>query len=363
MPLLEWPTPTPTAITWLLAAILLVMFAVALWEIYRRRTERAARIRAEWRVVDEIARDKGLSSEQRDLLDSIVQRHSAEAPLRAFTVRQHFEDCVEREMTAIQGKADEGEFERVGQVLRDVRLHLGLDFIPFGQRINSTRELNSGQVIWMARAGGASSEWLRASVVEVDEAVFRVVPPDDSTAATRRAFAAGDTIQCRMWRDEDARYAFNATLARVETHPPGWVLRHATQVNRTQSRAHYRVQHDQSCTVGILEGPVDGDTARVKERRAITKMRGRITSLSAGGVAILTYQAVPRQVLLRISVDLPGYEVFETEARIISSSALSAGRWLIRASFVNIEEDKRDSIAHYVLDRQQPLTRIGHKVE
>jgi c-di-GMP-binding flagellar brake protein YcgR len=240
---------------------------------------------------------------------------------------------------------------------------LGLDFVPFGQRITSTRELNAGQVIWMARAGTPSSEWSRVSVVEVDEAMFRAVPPNDSTTATKPALTSGDTIQCRLWRDEDARYMFDVTLARVEKSPPGWVLRHTSQLSRTQSRADYRVQHDQATTIGVLDGSVDGEITSAKERRVITRLRGRINSLSAGGLALLIHQPIPKQVLLRISLDLPGYEIFETEARIVSSSAMSGGRWLVRVSFVNLDEYKRDSVAHYVLHRQQPLLRAELRAE
>jgi len=363
MPLLDWPTATPATMYGLLAALLLLLLAVALWEIYRRRTERAARIRAEWRVLNEIAKEKGLSPEEKRLFDAVIQRHSASEPLRAITVRQHFDECIEQEMADTYARSDVANFEQLGQTLRDVRLHLGLDFVPFGQRITSTRGLNAGQVIWMARAGNASAEWSRVSVVEVDEAMFRVVPPNDSTTATKPSLSAGDTVTCRMWRDEDARYMFEVTVARIEKSPAGWVLRHTSQMNRTQARADYRVQHDQATTVGVLDGPVDGNTTSVKERRVVTRLRGRINSLSAGGLALLTHQAVPKQVLLRIRLDLPGYDVFEAEARIVSTSAVSGGRWLVRVSFVNLDQDKRDSVAHYVLHRQQPLLRVESKAE
>lgn len=351
---LEWPSATPTTVIWLVVSILLTLLVVVVWEIYRRRAERGARIRAEWQAVEDIVREKDLPKENCELLRAFIRRWSASEPLRAVTVRQHFDECVELEMNLLSGRGDAAQFHDRGQALRDIRQHLGLDFVPFGQRIVSTRELHGGQLIWMARSGDAEAEWVRVSVVEVDEALFRVAPPDGVSSVISEA---GAKIRCRMWREDDARYLFDVMLDHVEASPPGWAFRHTAQLERMQSRAHYRVPHDQTTTIGVLDGAVDGDTSSVKDRRVVTSLRGRIFSLSAGGLALTTHQPVPKQVLLRISLDLPGYELFEAEARIVSSSALAGGRWLIRASFVGVDDATRDVIAHYVLRRQQPLLR------
>jgi len=89
----------------------------------------------------------------------------------------------------------------------------------------------------------------------------------------------------------------------------------------------------------------------------VTRMRGRITSLSAGGCAVVLKQPVARQVMLRLGIEMPGGKTLETEADIVASSAISGGRYLLRLQFVGLSDEERDLIARYVLQKQQ--TRLA----
>ncbi len=64
-------------------------------------------------------------------------------------------------------------------------------------------------------------------------------------------------------------------------------------------------------------------------------------------------QAVARQVMLRLGIELPDGRTLETEAEIVASSAISGGRYLLRLQFVGLSDEERDVIARYVLHRQQ----------
>ena len=99
----------------------------------------------------------------------------------------------------------------------------------------------------------------------------------------------------------------------------------------------------------------------VRSRPVVTRLRGRITSLSAGGCALVLQQAVARQVLLRIGIDLVGGEVLECEAEIVSTAAISGGRYLVRVKFLDSTEEEREVIAKYVLKKQQ--ARLVEKSE
>lgn len=358
MPLLEWPVATPATMMWFALVILALALAVILWELHRRRAEAARQVKAKWRIVEDIAREKDLSGEQREALRALIRRRSPREPVRAVTVRQHFDACVEEEMGAVRAKEDRASFEERGQLLRDIRLALNLDFVPLGQRIVSTRELGPGQLIWVARASDSQPQWRRATVVSVNEACLHAAPPDARDSETWSA-TPGETLRCRMWRDEDARYGFDTQAARVETDPPSWVLDHTSSLERVQARTHHRVLYGQAVTAGVLDAPVDGDESHVRDRRVVTRLRGHFTSLSAGGFALLLQQPAPRQVLLRVPLHLPGSSPFEAEARIVSTSSVSGGRWLVRASFVGLDDDRRDRIARYVFQCQQPLLRTG----
>ncbi len=87
----------------------------------------------------------------------------------------------------------------------------------------------------------------------------------------------------------------------------------------------------------------------------MTKLRGRITNLSAGGCALVVQQPIPIQVLLRITVELDDWEPFDVFARVIATTPISGGRSFVRASFVAVDDEMRDKIARYIIRRQQRL--------
>jgi hypothetical protein len=85
-------------------------------------------------------------------------------------------------------------------------------------------------------------------------------------------------------------------------------------------------------------------------------LRGQITNVSAGGFAVIVPQAIPAQVLIRVTLelDLEPAEPFDVDARIVGTTQLPGGRYLIRAAFFEEDADKRELIAKYVVHRQQP---------
>ncbi|MBI4556218.1 MAG: PilZ domain-containing protein [Candidatus Hydrogenedentes bacterium] len=351
-----------TPLLWVGVAFLALMAAAIALEFRRQRAARRQRMAAEWKTVEEILREKELSDDEAGVLRATIQRWSSDDPLRAVTVRQHFDSCIEQEMDALHRRGDRRDFERSGLLLHDVRTRLGLDFIPYGQRILSTRELNLGQVIFISGAGQGSTAGLRVTVSAVDEAYFygRLSDPG---ASSKPAWKENEEVRCRMWRDDDARYTFVAHFVRYEEEPPACVFRHTAELSRIQSRAHYRVRYSQPASVGVLNAPVNGNEDDLRARRVVTKLRGRITSLSAGGLALIVPQPIPRQVLLRIGLQLPEGEPFEVEASIIFASSLSGGDHLVRVTFVGISDETRDRIARYVLHRQQFLVAAGEHSE
>ena len=113
----------------------------------------------------------------------------------------------------------------------------------------------------------------------------------------------------------------------------------------------------------MISKPLDElDVQRLAERPLVTKLRGRITNLSAGGCALVVQQSIPGQVLLRIVVELDDWEPFDLFARIVATTPISGGRTFVRTSFVAIDDEKRDKIARYIMRRQQRLSE-AHESE
>jgi c-di-GMP-binding flagellar brake protein YcgR len=340
--------PTLVAVAMVMVAMLVGAFVI---EILRRRIDKRRRVEAEWRGVETIIRERDLGEPESKRLHDLLDRHAPEDPYRAVTVRAAFNECVEAEMDRVQEEQPD-HLAETGSTLRLIREELGLDFIPVGQRINSTRELYLQQLIYVAFVEKpAASDWREMHVDAVDEAYFFLSPPKGEALPAARA---GEVIQCRMWREDDARYRYSTTVAGVRTSPPELVLAHTKDLRRTQARAHFRVRYEQAAEIEVLPGRVEERYQDLDERDVITRVRGRVTSLSGGGFAVMTNTPIPKQVVLRtrLELDVDAGPV-QVAASLVGSTPLYGGRYLLRGTFVNIDDDTRERITHYVFRKQQ----------
>lgn len=351
---------TPTYVyddTWMLYVLAAVFaaFILAYWvEKYRRQREWKRTLEAEWASALDVARDKDLSPQEITLLEELVQRFAPEQPLRAVTMRQTFNHCVDQVMAEALQQGDRALFDRRGEVLRDIRVKLGLDYVPLGLRIQSTRELYHRQPVWVASSAAQEEHlWTRMLVCQVDEGHFYLEHDDN---VPEPLIQPGNTVHLRLWREEDARYEFDARLVSRRQDPSEWKLAHSERLRRLQARAHFRIRFDYPCEVGVVSAPVDDQPlGDVSARPVVTRLRGRVSSLSGGGYAVVVTQPVPRQVLLRIALQLgPDTTPVLTNARIVGTVNLPGGRHLLRASFVGITEEERELITRFVFQTQQP---------
>lgn len=351
--IIELPQASDTTLRWAAIGVVLLLVVAILLEVVRQTAVRRRRSAAIWRQFDAISEDKELSESETRILGAFIKRWSPQEPVRTITNRQEFDRCIEQEMDRLAAMDDPDLFEDRGVTLRDIRTKLALDYIPLGQRIVSTRELYQGQLLWLAPAAGETTDWFRGTVTEVDEARFTVQPPKGDTTPLP-SYTPGEDIRCRMWREEDARYAFTAPYCGQDTDPPAMLFGHAGDLKRLQSRGYFRVRHDQALFVGVVDGSADDDIDELGERRIVTRIRGRTTNLSAGGMAVVLQQPVPRQVLLRFMLELDETPPFPVFARIVATSSLSGGRCLVRATFVAVSSEDLDQIERYVMRCQQP---------
>ncbi len=355
-----WPVADERTLT--LAMLLLIgLFAMAVWlEFYRRRRDRTLRLKAEWRAVKEICDDRDLLPEDWKFLRAILGQYAPDRPYLAITKRGLFDECVARYIHATATGKEVSTFVARGIHLRDIRSRLGLDYVPFGQRIHTTRSLQVKQRLSAAPTSGAPPEWFQFVISDVNEATFSMVLLDRDAKPT---FKAGDNLKFRLWRDEDARYLFETQLWTVNSEDEVWTLRHADAMTRNQSRAYFRLRIDQNATVAVLNASLKNDYEGIYEWPAVTEVRGRITSLSGGGIALAFQQPIPKQVLLRLAMSLPGQKETTTViVRPIASQTQTGGRCLLRGMFVAMSDETRDVITRYALSKQK-LPNSGEKAD
>lgn len=328
-----------------------VLFAVAIVIVLVRNRAAARRLVAiEWERVEQLLDERGVRGKERERFLGVLKRYRPNDPLTAATRRHEFGVCVGEAIDQLRGD----DMLRAGVELHEVRMALGLDYIPFGQRIDCTRELHTGQELWLALASDATPRWCRAQVHEVDEARFVVVSRGEAGDASRE-FREGVTLRCRLWREDDARYLFDLVVRGVESAPLRWTFHHTRDMQRIQDRAHYRIRVDASADIDVLNAPRDENYEGVAGAPAVTTFHARVINLSAGGVAIVSNQAIPKQVLLRFALVIPEAGRLTLIAKPVETSPQSGGRYVTRAYFVGLEEESRDAIARFVLHRQQKL--------
>lgn len=344
------PILSNSAILWSGVLFLGLLITAISLELLRQSVARKRRTRAQWRTAAEIAEEKELSTDEWREIQSLIRRHAPEDPLRVMTVRQQFDTCVSEAMESLLKAGDSNRYQHYGTLYRDIRIRLALDYVPIGQRIHSTRELMNNQRIWIANASERPPTWFEMKVVNVDEAHLALERPDD--AAPPR-LNPGDTVLCRMWRDDDARYVFDMQFAERRSDPDAFLFVHNAKLERIQARQFYRVRHNQSATFAVITKSPDGDDSDAYTRNVTASVRGRITNLSAGGMALVVNQVVSKQVLLRTTLELAEAEPLTVVAAIVADSNLAGGRHLLRTTFVGLEHEDREKIARHVTIKQQ----------
>lgn len=317
------PRPDMAAILITLGILVGLFFLAIILEISRRAKDRVARIEAEWLSVKDIVRDKDLSKGEWNTLDAMIKEYAPTRPLDAITTRKRFNECVSSYMDAVFETGNMQQYEQVGLLLRDLRIRLALDYAPYGQRLETTREFSEPLSFLAARMGDARPHWCRLHIMHLDEAYLCVSVERLKTDDHMPAWAKGDTLQCRMWREDDARYTFEIHVAKVDLEEGQAWLYHTEELTRVQSRAYYRVGHNQPVSIAMVSYPANGDFDDIESRPAGAHVRGRITSISAGGLAIETLQSIPSHVLMRLTLDLPGAEPITVHVAIVGEFPLS----------------------------------------
>lgn len=352
-PLIDFQPPSNTAIAIVLLSMSSLFFLAVAVEVMRRRRLKRMRDAHEWRSLREVIKEKDLSREEATLLEAMAKRWNPDAPLRIATVRRVFNDCVNKEMDRIAEETNSSKFAVTGARLRDIRQRLSHDFVPLGQRIQSTRELYTAQLINVGRDSEERTKFVPFTIAEIDEAYLVLRPLADGMHPPD-SYRDGQALPCRLWREEDARYTFALPFAGLRTDDKLWRFRHTHALVRHQAREHFRVSYNEMVDVDVLDAPLDGDYSDVVAKPRATHLRGRITSLSAGGLAMQLDQGVARQVLLRAKLGLEGYGPATVVGTIVGLHTEPGGRYIVRCRFVELDDETRETIAHYITIRQNP---------
>lgn len=349
--LLTWPgADAHDKILFIGIGLFFLSLAVML-ELHRRRRDRKILLASERRHANDLFEEREVQGEDKKLLLSIIDQYAAEHPFRFATRRHVFDGCMDQYFQSLAFTADAGTLAQRGAQLRDIRSRLGLDYVPLGQRILSTRELYEGQALWACPASGHEPRWFHLKTTSVDEAFFCVAPVGVGGAPD---FKSGDAVKFRLWREDDARYLFESRIFQIDRDSLAWRMNHVSALTRSQARAHYRVRYDETVQVSIMNATLGDQVEGLLSSPAVTQLHGRITSLSGGGIAIHFQQPMPKQMLMRVPFHVPGMDrSIVAFVRPTGAQNVGGGCSVVRGKFVAMDNDTRDAIARYVFIKQK----------
>jgi c-di-GMP-binding flagellar brake protein YcgR len=364
----------PDKMRWYLIIAGLVVGAIAVvLELIRGRIAQRKKGEELWRDFEEVAIERGLSADELNLCREMAQENVPDKPLRLLTSKEVFDTCAGKRMSALRATgATAEELEAASDMLGDIRKRLGLTFVPFGRRLHSTRGLQPDQKLTIELEKGPSGMRFLATVLDVTDLGIIISPPEGS--AGQVTLEPGQNVAVAFWRGDDARYMFKTQVHKSLVSPKlAIVLAHADRLERTQARTFYRVRLSVPTTIAPLALRDPAELERVSDISSLPsrgRFEGSITSLSGGGMSIVSRARVNVDDLLLVEIDLlRAYAQMEVAApddarettaidavcKVVGVSALPGPRYLTRASFALINEMDRDRIVRFVNVKEQKI--------
>lgn len=356
-----WPGGFKGSLLLMAAALVLVLFLALAIDALRRLLARRKALAAEWRAAREIARKRGISEQDWDVLEGVIRRYAPSEPLRSLTIHHHFDACVEADLARLEHAGTSDRYAEHGVLFRALRTQLGLDFVPYGRALHSTRELTVGQRVWISFLNEGATDWMETWLASIEETGFSLASWKDVPGGAAR-FCPGQPVRCHMWREDDARYAFASTLVEFEATLPLWIVHHTADLERTQTRDYYRLSIDLPVRADVLRIENAFKPDELDRYPVETSCGANIDNLSAGGIAIRLDMVVPAQSVLRVAVQLPEQEPMTVYVRVLGSVSVAAGGNRVRGCFVGISEEARERIVHHIMQEQQRMLAADNAV-
>lgn len=372
----------PLHIRWLVIIAGLAVFALAvLVEIIRSRLGSRKQAEEIWRDFEDAAIERGLTGKELTLCKEMARQSLSDRPLRLLTSKEAFDECAGKRMTALRSQGAPGdELESLSDTLGDIRKKLGLTFVPFGRPLSSTRGLRPDQKLTIEVEKGTSATRFLATVLDVTDLGIVMSPPESASGQIK--LEPDQKVTVAFWRGDDARYMFITRVHKALYSPHlAIVLEHAEKLQRTQARTFYRVRVSLTATVAEL---LLKDLAELEKVSDVSSLPTRnqlistISSISGGGLSLISKSRLNVDDLLRVEIDLGrAYNEIEEPipedmthppvllavCKVVSVSALPALRYLARASFALINETDRDRIVRFVNVKEQKLATLEDQEE
>ncbi len=284
---------------------------------------RFARRHREARTLQGLARDRGLSADDLDLVVRLAKRSHA-APAHVLTRVAVF-DHVTAEALANEAPARAPATGSLPWQLRQLRRTLGFDVIPAHHWLLTTRELLDGDEL---DVGGA-----RARVTGVNELSFTARFEDHEPAIGPR-----EGVVITVIRPDEARYRARCRV--LEAGGGELLLAHDESLERVQLRDSVRVR---------VNGDVAFTPVRQIAARSPAVVRGAMHDVSAGGLSIDVSTGITGPSVALCTFTLAEGERFENiAAKVLDGKPSGRDRFRVRLAFTGLPDAELSRIVRAV---------------
>ena len=341
----------------------IVLIVVLLWRgrvVLRRREAQFIR-----RIFENLAQEKGLDEEDERLLWRMAGEARLLDPLLIFSSISAFEGAEDRELSRLSEEDDAGR-EELTDRLQALKRKLRLDRLPLGWALRHTREIPVGQRIRVGFKRDETTRFCSCTVVEIDANGIRVAPIVKADRDALKEVAPEETLYVRFWRRDDTEYKFRThILLEGEQEDEMLLLAHTGDLERVQRRDFFRLPVHIPMTLYVIP---DVETAslspgdlRVKGLATI-RLKGVLTNLSAGGIALRSETAVEEGELLMVDPEVrTPFSLEGIACRTIRSKHEPGEDYVHHFEFINVNDTLRDRLVGQIDREQIDLARRGRR--
>jgi len=334
---------TPTTSQIIILIVVVFVIGLGLFIMARRSTTRGEKGKttgAGWHNFYQIAKNRGLSKAETDILKRLVLMCKLSKPVLIFTSINILDSCVQRTVRKLSLQEVKGE-SKDDTINMYYRLRNKIARTKSAGGITTTRAIPVGARIRVMMPNYGN---FKVTVNQNEEKYLGisipVLPPGKVMPWDKKK------VKCSYWKEDDAAYVFMTKVEDVIVNDEIQTicLKHADKITRIQKRLYPRKS---------VRLPVFFSRVRVIEeggkKKAIVDRKdthwGTVIDISVGGLSVETAIPVSKNNYIRVEFELrEDYKLiaFGKVKRIEQNSARKT--WLMHIQFTKIDKKHKNEI-------------------
>jgi PilZ domain len=232
--------------------------------------------------------------------------------------------------------------------LQSLRKKLHFTIVEPGAPIASTRNLSSGQQLWIL--GPKKTVLGLAMVTLVREFSFSVKL---SSKNFEHMPLLESPLRMAFTRKADGIYGIEVPIVSVDRVENVVTCRHTLEFRRNQLRQDVRVETDFAVSIRCIA--TEAGDGKVQDPTAFMV---KMIDLSGGGFSFITDRALAANDTVTVTAASPKLAIAGMQARIVGFTPIpGAGRTRYHAQFVNIDFETKENIIKYVFVRMREVNQ------